>query len=254
MLSIFKFGTKTKKDFSGLGADMHSHLLPGVDDGAGTVDDSMRMIGSLRDMGFDTIYTTPHSIKDIHPNSLETLQDSFQQISGQVQQDIHFDYSSEYFLDEHFLQNLEEGRLRPLPGNRLLIEFSMVSSPFDLEQQFFDIQMKGYQIVLAHPERYLFFQRGSGILSRLKDMDVEFQVNALSLGGFYGENAKQAAEKMIKKGWIDFVGTDTHHDKHILALRKIPDLSLYQKLLDQGTLKNSELKVAALEKLQQTNL
>jgi tyrosine-protein phosphatase YwqE len=242
MFSIFKFGGKTVKDFSDLGADMHSHLLPAIDDGATSVEDSIRMITALQDMGFSTLFTTPHSIKDVHPNTLETLRESHAQVGHLVPDRIFLDYSSEYFLDEYFLQNVQEGLLRPLPGNRLLIEFSMVSPPFDLEQQFFDIQMKGYQIVLAHPERYLFFQKNSGLLSRLKDMDVEFQVNALSLGGYYGENAKQAAEKMIKKGWIDFVGTDAHHDKHIQALRKIPDTSLYQRLLDQGNLKNSDLK------------
>ncbi len=241
MFSFFNFGARSKKDFSDLRIDMHSHLLPGVDDGAATTADSIRLIHSLVEMGFDTIYTTPHSIKDLHPNSLETFKDSHALIEDLIPVDLELDYSSEYFLDEFFLKNLEEGTVRPLPGNRLLIEFSMVSPPFDLEQQFFDIQMKGYQIILAHPERYLFFQKNSGLLSRLKDMDVEFQVNALSLGGYYGENAKLAAEKMIKKGWIDFVGTDAHHDKHIIALRKIPDTNAYQKLLDQGNLKNSDL-------------
>ena len=242
MFSFFNFASRARNDFSDLEIDMHSHLLPAVDDGATSVENSHTMIRSLQDMGFKTLYTTPHSIKDIHPNTLQSLEESFIKMQGSIPEGINFDYSSEYFLDEHFLQNAQEGLLRPLPGNRLLIEFSMVSPPFDLEQQFFDIQMKGYQIVLAHPERYLFFQKNLGLLSRLKDMDVEFQVNALSLGGYYGENAKQAAEKMIKKGWIDFVGTDAHHDKHIQALRKIPDTILYQRLLDQGNLKNSDLK------------
>ncbi len=225
MLSLFKFTSQAKKDFSGLTADMHSHLLPGIDDGAVSVEDSLRLIRALQDMGFDTLYTTPHSLKDIHPNTLETLEASFSQLDGQIPGAVCLDYSSEYFLDEDFLQNIEQGRVRPLPGNRLLIEFSMVTPPFDLEKQFFDIQLKGYQIVLAHPERYLFFQRNFGLLSRLKDMDVEFQVNALALGGYYGENTRQAADKLIKKGWIDFIGTDAHHDKHISALRKIPDTS-----------------------------
>jgi tyrosine-protein phosphatase YwqE len=241
MLSFFKFSSKTKYDFSGLVVDMHSHLLPAIDDGAVSVENGIHLITELQDMGFSTLYTTPHSIKDIHPNTLETLGESFKQIKETVPNGINFDYSSEYFLDEFFMQNFQENRLRPLPGNRLLIEFSMVSIPFDLEQQFFDIQMNGYQIILAHPERYLFFQKNPDMLSRLKDMDVEFQVNALSLGGYYGENARQAADKMIKKGWIDFIGTDTHHDKHIQALRKIPDTKAYQHLLDQGNLKNSEL-------------
>lgn len=242
MLSIFNFSRRVSNDFGSLGVDMHSHLLPGIDDGSEDSDQSLSMIQSLSDMGFKTIYTTPHSFKDLYPNTLETLKESFQKIESIIPGDISFDYSSEYYLDDNFHQNFRNKTLRPLPGNRLLIEFSMLNVPMGLEQQFYDIQLEGYQIVLAHPERYQFFQKNSSLLQRLRDMDVEFQINALSLGGYYGENAKKAAEKLIKNGWIDFVGTDAHHDKHIQALRKIPDLSLYQLLLDQGNLKNSELK------------
>lgn len=245
MFSFFNFASRARNDFSDLETDMHSHLLPGVDDGATSIDHSLSMIRSLHDLGFSTLITTPHSIKDIHPNTLQSLDESFSQVKHLVPSGLEFDYSSEYFLDEHFLQNIQEKRLRPLPGNRLLIEFSMVSIPLGLEQQFFDIQLQGYQIVLAHPERYLFFQKTFGVLSRLKDMDVEFQVNALSLGGYYGDNARQAAEQMIRKGWVDFIGTDAHHEKHIQALRKIPDTRAYQRLLDQGNLKNASLAIEA---------
>lgn len=243
MLSLFSFAPRVKNDFNAIGIDMHSHLLPSVDDGAASVIQSLQMIRALEDIGFSTLYTTPHSIIDIHPNTPESLEYSFRQIRDSVPDGIVLDYSSEYFLDELFLKNLNSKRLRPLPGNRLLIEFSMINMPFKLETQFFDILMQGYQIILAHPERYLFFQKDQSMLSRLKDMDIEFQVNALSLGGYYGDNVKQLADKLISKGWVDFIGTDAHHEKHIQALRKIPDSRSYQRLLDQGNLRNNTLSV-----------
>ena len=241
MLSIFSFAPKVKEDFSLLGTDMHSHLLPAVDDSGESTNHCLRMIRSLEDMGFHTLYTTPHSIQSIHPNTLESLAESYNTIKDSLPENLRFDYSSEYFLDELFLNNLDNKQLRPLPDNRLLIEFSMVSMPYKLETQFFDILMQGYQIVLAHPERYLFFQKDQGILARLKDMDIEFQVNALSLGGYYGDNVKHLADKLIDNGWVDFIGTDAHHDKHIRALRKIPATRSYKRLLDQGILKNNTL-------------
>jgi protein-tyrosine phosphatase len=244
ILSLFSFAPRVKGDFSAIGIDMHSHLLPAVDDGATSVAHSLLMINALSDMGFNTLYTTPHSIKDLYPNTLESLESSFREIKDSVPDGIILDYSSEYFLDELFLENLQKKRLKPLPGKRLLIEFSMVSMPLNLGSQFFDIHMQGYQIVLAHPERYIFFQKNFDALSRLKDMDIEFQVNALSLGGYYGDNVRQTADKLIRKGWIDFIGTDTHHENHLQALRKIPGTRSYQRLLDQGNLKNSTLAPA----------
>ena len=243
MFSFFNFSLKERNNFSGIQTDMHSHLLPAVDDGAESVENSYSMVISLQDMGFKSLYTTPHSMNDIYPNTQESLKESFISLKGSIPEGINFDYSSEYFLDEYFQQNLQKKAIRPLPGNRLLIEFSTISLPFGLEKQFFDVQMQGYQIILAHPERYIFFHKNTMILSRLKDMDVEFQVNALSLGGYYGDHVRKAAEHMIKKGWVDFIGTDAHHEKHIQALRKIPDTRNYQFLLDQGNLKNASLDI-----------
>lgn len=243
MLSIFNFSSRPKGDFSALGADMHSHLLPAVDDSSDSTDQCLKLIRSLEDMGFHTLYTTPHSVKSLYPNTLKSLAESYDNIKESLPSNLRFDYSSEYFLDELFLKNLDNKQLRPLPDNRLLIEFSMISIPYKLETQFFEILMQGYQIVLAHPERYLFFHKDQEMLSRLKDMDVEFQVNALSLGGYYGDSVKQLANKLIDYGWVDFLGTDTHHDKHIRALRNIPATRSYNKLLDQGNLKNNLLSI-----------
>jgi len=228
-------------DFSAIGIDMHSHLTPGVDDGAKDVENSVHLISGLKELGFSELITTPHTLQDIHPNTRETLTASFNLLTGKVPSGIKLALSSEYYLDEQFSNQLQENALMPLPGNRLLIEFSQISRPHDLEQRIFEINLQGYQIVLAHPERYLFFHKHFDYFTRLKEMDVELQVNALSLTEHYGKHIKVIAEKLIEKEMIDFIGTDLHHTKHLEALKQVPLSKHFTRLVDSGLLKNQSL-------------
>lgn len=239
---MFFFSKRSKySDFSSIGVDMHSHLTPGVDDGAKDVQNSLSLISGLKELGFSHLYTTPHTLGDIHPNTSLTLQKGFSLLDGQLPEGIQMNLSSEYYLDSHFIDQVERNELLPLPGNRLLIEFSQISKPMDLEQQFFDLGIKGYQIILAHPERYLFFHKNFDYYKRLKDTGVEFQVNALSLTPHYGEKIKTVAEKLIDMELVDFIGTDTHHLNHIEALKNVPKSKYFAKLIDSGMLKNESL-------------
>lgn len=230
----------TKHNFSELGVDMHSHLVPAVDDGAEGVEDSVLLINGLLDLGFKKLYTTPHSMQGIHPNTKVSLTDGLNKLNGSLENDLIPTLSSEYYLDEHFENLLKNEEILPLPGNRILLEFSQVTRPFSLEDSLFDLALKGYQVVLAHPERYLFFHKRFGDFERLKDMGLEFQVNALSLSDHYGKNIRAVAEKLIDKKLIDFIGTDIHREQHLDLLRAIPDTKYYQKLIDSGLLKNRE--------------
>jgi len=231
----------THSDFSAVGTDMHSHLIPSVDDGAKNIDDSLLLIKGLQDLGFTKLITTPHTLQDIHPNTIDTLRNGYSLIADQLPNGIAVQLSSEYYLDEQFQSQLEANALLPLPGNRLLVEFSQISRPHDIEEVFFDLGIKGYQVVLAHPERYLFFHKQFNYYSRIKEMGVELQVNALSLTDHYGKGIRSIAEKLIEKGMIDFIGTDTHHVNHISALRKVPSTKHYELLIDSGLLKNQQL-------------
>src|SRR5690606_25571376 len=138
----------------------------------------------------------------------EALQKGYSLLDGKLPEGITLNLSSEYYLDEQFKNQLEEGNLMPLKGNRLLVEFSQISRPYDLEEVFFDLGIKGYQVILAHPERYLFFHKNFDYYKRIKEMGVELQINALSLTEHYGNNIKSIAEKLIEKDMIDFIGTD----------------------------------------------
>lgn len=228
-------------DFSAIGTDMHSHLIPGVDDGAKDVEDSVNLITGLKELGFSALYTTPHTLQDIHPNTSDSLRAGFSLLDGKLPEGISLNLSSEYYLDEQFQGQVSTGAVMPLPGNRLLIEFSQIARPHDLEEQIFDLGIKGYQIILAHPERYLFFHKNFNYYSRIKEMGVELQVNALSLTDHYGKNIRSIAEKLIEKDMIDFIGTDIHHVKHLETLKQVPSNKLFKRLVESGLLRNSSL-------------
>jgi len=229
------------KDFTAIGADMHSHLIPGVDDGAKDVADSIQLITGLQQLGFNKLYTTPHTLQDIHPNTRDSLQKGYDLLNGNIPTGVELMLSSEYYLDDQFQEQLGGGTVMPLPGNRLLIEFSQISRPHDLEEVIFDLGIRGYHVVLAHPERYLFFHKNFTYYTRLKDLGVELQVNALSLTDHYGKNIRSIADKLIEKDLIDFIGTDIHHVRHLETLKLVPATKSFAKLVDSGNLKNQEL-------------
>lgn len=231
----------TYTDFSTIGLDMHSHLIPGVDDGAKDVEDSIQLIKGLSELGFRELITTPHTLQDIHPNTRESLQHGHSLLDGQLPTGISLTLSSEYYLDEQFQDRLTANAVMPFKGNRLLVEFSQIVKPFDLEEVLFDLAIRGYQVVLAHPERYLFFHKQFNYYTRLKEMGVELQVNALSLTEHYGKGIKQIAEKLIEKNMINFIGTDIHHIRHLEILSRVPITKHFALLVDSGNLKNTEL-------------
>ena len=229
-------------DFSAIGIDMHSHLVPGIDDGAKDVSDSLQLIEGLRELGFSQLYTTPHTLQEIHPNTAASIREGFATLAPVLPQGIEVNVSSEYYLDEHFAQQVKDNALLPLPGNRLLIEFSQISRPQQLEERFFDLTVQGYELILAHPERYLFFHKTFNYFTRIKEMGVELQVNALSLTDYYGKHIRRVAEKLIEADMIDYIGTDLHHSRHLEALRSVPASKHFSRLISSGLLKNGELR------------
>lgn len=239
------FFNRSKKsnhsDFSAIGLDMHSHLIPGVDDGAKDVENSIQLISGLKSLGFTHLITTPHTLQEIHPNTKESLTKGHELLNGKLPEGITLNLSSEYYLDDLFTDQLNSNGVMPFKGNRLLIEFSQISKPHNLEESIFELGIKGYQVVLAHPERYLFFHKQFNYYTRLKEMGVELQINALSLTPHYGKNIKTIAEKLIENDMIDFIGTDIHHVKHLELLNQVPQTKHFARLVDSGLLKNKEL-------------
>ena len=246
---MFSFFKKKPVDAAGgligLACDMHSHLIPGIDDGVKTLDDSMRLIRGLIELGYRKIITTPHINADIFPNTPEIIRKGEALVSAELARQglaVEFSAAAEYLMDDHFYRLLSEGEpLLTLRDNLVLVELSFAVPAINLKELIFGLQVKGYQPVLAHPERYLYFGANKGWYDQLKEAGCLFQLNLLSFRGHYGPESQQLAEWLIRRKYVDLVGTDMHHERHLELLRSQRIFKTVHQLLDAGLLRNPEL-------------
>jgi protein-tyrosine phosphatase len=209
-------------------ADVHSHLLPGLDDGVKSVEESMYIIGALKSLGYRKVVTTPHIMTDQYPNSEEDIVVKLAEMNRILQKDKHsieLEAAAEYFLDEHLLSSLAAGKkLLTFGPNYLLFETFMNQKPAFLEEAVFDMNSNGYLPVLAHPERYGYLHGNEKLIQQLKRMNVLFQINLGSLLGYYSSSVRRSALQMLKTGVVDFVGSDCHNalqmDELLRGVRK----------------------------------
>jgi protein-tyrosine phosphatase len=243
MFSIFKKKVYPKTDLSALGCDMHSHLLPGIDDGAPDPETSFKLIQGLTDLGYKKLITTPHIMSDLYKNDAETITSAFEMLQVGSKLTSSLFTAAEYYLDDYFDDLLEENTpLLTLKGKWVLVEFSFVTVPVNLKQTLFNLQINGYQPILAHPERYLYFAEDKKKYDELHEAGCFFQLNLLSLTGYYGRGPLDLAEYLVKKKYVDLLGTDLHHDRHLHALRTAGLLNDQVKfLLDTCSILNSSL-------------
>jgi protein-tyrosine phosphatase len=246
MFSIFKKRALQPPDLSGLVTDMHSHLIPGIDDGATDPENSIELINGLIDLGYQKFIATPHILWDIFKNNKATITPAFEQLKSTLAANninVPIMFAGEYFLDYHVDELIEdEIPLLTLKENWVLVEFSFVSAPLDLNEKLFSLQMAGYQPVIAHPERYTYFGRTKEKYQELKEAGYFLQVNLLSLTGYYGKFPQEIAMMLVKNKLVDFLGTDLHHARHLHALQSATHLTDTIKLLqDSGSLLNQTL-------------
>lgn len=221
--------------FSWLAQDIHSHLLPGIDDGSPDVETSLLLLRSLSDAGINKFICTPHIIGDLYRNTPATINKALDVLKKACRQNamqIELSAAAEYMLDDHFMELLRKKEpLLTLRKNYLLTELSYASSPDNLEQISFEILTNNYQPLMAHPERYFYYHKNYNAYSRLKDLGFLLQVNLLSLTGYYGKNVLKAAKFILENGLADFVGTDLHHVNHLKVLTDVKSVALFEKYL-----------------------
>ncbi|MDB5233557.1 MAG: capsular biosynthesis protein [Hymenobacter sp.] len=234
--------------FEGLVADMHSHLLPGLDDGAETVEHSLALLRELRSLGFRKLIMTPHIMGDFYKNTPEGIRAALHLLreaaSAAGLGDVEMDCAAEYYLDEFLGRKLADGtEMLTFGGAKryLLFETSYMNEPLNLYEIVFELKAQGYMPVLAHPERYTYlYGRFADIEKLRRDHGVLLQVNLNSLAGYYSPAAKKVAEQLIDGGLVDFVGTDTHHLRHTdTLLRRAVPQSYMAKLLQLPLLNNT---------------
>jgi len=221
--------------------DIHSHILPGIDDGAKNTEESIKLIDKMKEMGFSKIIGTPHTYKGLYDNNSTSIKNAFEKLKKSVKKDIDIDYASEYLLDSSLIVKAKEKDLLCLKDNFVLVEMSYISPPINLYEIIYEIKVNGYNIILAHPERYLYFHNNFKEYIKLKKFGCNFQVNLLSFTDYYGKQVRNIAIKLLKKGIIDFSGSDIHSMRHIHAFnRKISlnDIKILEEILEKNRIMN----------------
>lgn len=235
---------KSKKPVSlaPLKVDIHSHLLPGIDDGAATIDHTLGMLRKFEDLGYKKLIFTPHVMSGVYNNTPEIILSKLEEVRNLIAETglhLEVDASAEYYLDETFIELIRAGGLLPFNGNHVLFECSFRDEPKLLEQVVFDLQSKNYQPIIAHLERYFYYHKSIEKAKQLKNMGVLIQVNMLSFTGHYGPDVKKQAELLLKNNLIDILGSDCHRIEHLRILEKNLHLPAFKALLSMG-LKNEK--------------
>ena len=245
MLNWFSNKKKEKLhsiDFSVIKTDVHSHLIPGIDDGAPDLNSSIKLIKELVGLGFKKIITTPHIMSDIYRNSSENILTGLKELQKEIQkQEIHvkIEAAAEYYIDFEFEQKIKNRNFLTFGDNFILIELSFSQSPHNLFEIIFKLQLEGYKVVLAHPERYGFLNKKN--YEELINRGVLFQINLLSLTGYYSTQIQSKAEELIANNQVSFVGSDCHNMRHAQLYIECQNKKSWHDLVNSGKLLNYNL-------------
>ncbi|MBR6292722.1 MAG: hypothetical protein IKR33_07960 [Bacteroidales bacterium] len=242
---LFKRKLEPKPIFAALGTDMHCHLVPKVDDGSKCLEESIDCLRTLKAVGYSKVIITPHFQYPRFPNDEDEIRRLYEELKVEAEREgvgiEMIGVGGEYRIDTGFAKRLENPRFLLVGGKYVLVEFSLHQQMMGCDEMIFDMQMKGYEVILAHPERYPYLNVQGTRMEQLKNQGVYFQINALSLGGFYGEEAKHKAYEMLDAGWVEFMGTDTHNTMYAQALTELSNDRKVMKVLEKHEFLNKTL-------------
>jgi protein-tyrosine phosphatase len=238
MFSLFKKKEAPHDEaYFPFGTDMHSHILPRIDDGSPDVETSLELIRGLMKLGIKQSIATPHIIGDMYRNdgaSIGNALSILQKALAENNIDFKVSAAAEYMMDDYFLSLLSSGtKLLTLKDNYILTEFSYAARPDNVEQTLFSIITEGYRPILAHPERYGYFHNDFKQYDKLRDMGFSLQINLLSLTGYYGKGVQKAAHYLLKNDLVSFAGTDLHHARHMEMLSHSESRNTFQKAFEK---------------------
>lgn len=241
---MFNWFWKNKaQDLPVLTTDMHSHLLPGLDDGVATLEDAEQIIRKLKHLGYEHIITTPHVMSDAYRNTREGILAGLETLREHLKtRDIAMRISAaaEYYLDEALFRMVETDQPLLTFGEKyVLFETNFITEPFNLKEFIFLATTKGYKLILAHPERYLYLQNNLTKVQDLLDRGVLMQMNISSLTGYYSKPVQQTAFKLIDNGMVHWLGSDCHHFQHAQLMEKARGLGYFRKALTLPLLNNT---------------
>jgi len=241
---IFPFSWRKNKNDYALKTDLHSHLIPGIDDGAKDMEESLALLKGLVNLGYTKVITTPHIMNDSYCNNRSNIMSGLDNLREEADKEgikIIIEAAAEYYLDDGFYEHLEQGNVLTVADKYLLFETSYVAKPLQFEEMVSSIIDAGYKPLFAHPERYKYIINLEEEYTYLKELGIYFQININSFGGHYGKDAKKKAYLLSSLGFIDFLGSDIHHFKQIMTLHTIQKSNIYQKIFQQNKILNHTL-------------
>jgi tyrosine-protein phosphatase YwqE len=243
--NIFKKQPKLPPiQLSVFGTDFHSHLIPGIDDGAPDMEASITMIKRFKELGYKKIITTPHVMCDFYKNTPEIILKGLDDVRNELARqniDIETEAAAEYNLDDGLGKLIKDKNLLTFGDNYVLFELPFLNEPRNLQETIFELQTSGYKPILAHPERYSYWHDNFEIYEELQAKGVLLQLNLLSLTGHYSPQVKKIAEKLVEANLIDGVGTDCHRIEHLMTIESILDSKYIHQLANKEDLLNKIL-------------
>lgn len=205
--------------------DIHNHILPSIDDGAQTVEESIDLIKGFSEFGVQHFIATPHIMHNYHDNTPKTIESALKVLQDHLRKhkmtNVVVDASAEHMIDDNFESILEQKGVMPMRRDYLLVEMSYLQRPINFDEAVAAIIAKPYFPVLAHPERYNFLHVRPRRYGEFKKQGILFQLNLLSLGEFYGKEVQKMAGKLLDDGLIDFIGSDVHNMNQLETLKKL---------------------------------
>jgi tyrosine-protein phosphatase YwqE len=244
---IFSFFKKKKEkreeDSPQILTDIHSHLIPGIDDGARDMDESLMLLRGMKELGYQKVITTPHIMFDGYKNTPQNIQEGLKALRLAAKEeniDIEIDAAAEYYLDDGFYDKLNDENLLTI-GEYLLVETSYISKPLLFDEMIFEIQAAGLKPILAHPERYRYIKDPEKEYKAMKEKGIYFQVNLNSFSGHYGKEAKKKVDFLNDAGMIDFLGSDVHRMKQVEILGEVLKSDTFRSVFKHNTILNETL-------------
>lgn len=217
--------------------DIHSHILPEIDDGPENLNESVELICEMKKIGFSKIIATPHTYEGLYNNTNEIIENSFKKLVKKLNENISISFASEYMIDNTLIKKAREKSLLTLKENHVLLEMSFISPPVKLYEILFELQINGYIPVIAHPERYRYFFNNFIEFENLKKIGCKLQINLLSVCGYYGKDILKISDKLLKYDFINFVGSDVHNQRHLKVFNeriKIKEIEKLKNLMNNN--------------------
>lgn len=213
--------------------DMHNHILPGIDDGAKTVEDSLDLIKAFSEFGCDKFIATPHIMHNYYPNNSDSINSVLQKVRNELikndLKNVSIQAAAEHMIDSNFESILENDEVMPLLKSYLLVEMSYLQASINFDVAIQKIASNRLFPILAHPERYVFLHSRLKKYMKYKEQGILFQLNILSLTDFYGKEVQKAALKLLEENLIDFIASDVHNSNQ---MNRIKSMQVSKKTLD----------------------